>query len=434
MAAFTQVLMSHTPIVAEVPAKSAGAAAIPRGTLIVLGALLLGETTINYIDRQVLSVLAPTLRDEFGWSNVEYATVLNAFLLTYAVAYSAAGWALDKLGIRRGLTLAVIWWSTAGALTGLSRGLWSMSAFRSLLAVGEAGAWPAFAKAAATWVPAEARSLFIGACNSGSSLGAMIAAPLVAAITLATNWRMAFVVTGLIGFVWVAIFQMFARRHPEFAEADKGDRESRRKGWLSLLGYRQTWAVFFCRFFADPVWYFFIFWIPEFLARERGMNLAGIGLVAWIPFLFADISNFVSGYIALRLQKAGWNVNRTRKALMIFSACFSPIGIFAAFAQSVFWTIALISAAIFFWIFWSVTVHTLPGDYFPPAQVGSVYGFAGTGSTIGTALATWGVGYVLDSRFGYTPVFIGVSLLMPIAMIVGLSLMGRVEPVSDSEF
>jgi MFS transporter, ACS family, hexuronate transporter len=424
--------MSQSSVDAGVSEKSAAITpAIPRATLIILGALLLGETTINYIDRQVVSVLAPTLRDEFGWSNSQYATVLNAFLITYAIAYSFAGWVLDKLGIRRGLTVAMVWWSTAGALTAFSRGLWSMSAFRSLLAVGEAGAWPAFAKAAATWVPAEARSLFIGACNSGSSLGAMIATPLVAQIALVSNWRMAFVVTGCLGFVWVVIFQMFMKNHPEFADADAGDASPHRRPWLSFLAYRQTWAVFFCRFLADPVWYFFIFWIPEFLTRERGLSLEGIRNVAWIPFLFADISNFVSGYIALRLQRRGWSINRTRKSLMVFSACLTPIGIMAAFAQSMFWTIALISLAIFFWMFWSVTVHTLAGDYFPHTEVGSVYGIAGTGSTVGTAIATWGVGYVLDLKFGYTPVFIGISLLMPIAMIVGLSLMGRVSPVES---
>jgi len=423
--------MSQSAMATGSSEQSAIASAIPKRTLIILGALLLGETTINYIDRQVVSVLGPTLREEFGWTNLQFANVLNAFLITYMFAYSLAGWALDKLGVRRGLTLAMVWWSTAGALTAFSRGLWSMSAFRSLLAIGEAGAWPAFAKAASTWVPKDARSLFIGACNSGSSLGAMIATPLVATITLWSNWRMAFVVTGLFGFVWLVIFQIFMRRHPEFAEADRGDVSPERKPWLAFLAYRQTWAVFFCRFLADPLWYFFIFWIPGFLKDERGLDLAGIRFVGAIPFVFADASNFISGYVALRLQNAGWTVNRTRKTLMVFSACLSPIGILAAFAQSVFWTIALISAAIFFWIFWSVSVHTLAGDYFSPTEVGSVYGIAGTGSTAGTALATWGVGYVLDLNYGYTPVFIGISLLMPIAMIVGLSLMGRVEPIKE---
>ena len=141
--------------------------------------------------------------------------------------------------------------------------------------------------------------------------------------------------------------------------------------WTTLLTYRQTWAVFFCRFFADPLWYFFVFWIPEFLTRERGLSLAGIGLVAWIPFLVADVSNFTGGYLSLRLQRAGWSVNRVRKTLMVLGVIFSPMAILAVMSKSLFWTIAMISVSIFFWIFWSITVHSLPGDYFPPRAVAS---------------------------------------------------------------
>jgi len=177
------------------------------------------------------------------------------------------------------------------------------------------------------------------------------------------------------------------------------------------------------------LWYFFVFWIPEFLAGERGLNLAGIGAVAWIPFLVAAVANFTGGYITLMLQRAGWSVNRSRKTLMTVATVLSPIGILAVHAHSLFWTLALISAAVFFWIFWSIAVHSLSGDYFPPRAVGSVYGIAGTGSTIGSAISTWAVGRTLDATHSYTPVFIGLSLLMPVAMIVGFSLMGRVEPV-----
>lgn len=403
-----------------------------RTTLIVLGAIFLGETTINYIDRQTVSVLAPTLRAEFHWNNAQYAQILNAFLLTYAVAYSFAGWVLDKLGIRRGLTLAMLWWSVAGALTSFSRGLRSMATFRSILAIGEGGAWPAFAKAAATWVPEEARALFIGACNSGSSLGAFIAPPIIGGLTYYYGWRGAFFVTGCIGIGWVIVFQVFMRRHPELTHVDQSSTIPR-KPWLHFLAYRQTWAVFLCRFLADPVWYFYLFWIPSYLAAERGLNLAGITLIAGIPYIAADIANFASGYASMRLQRAGWSVNSTRKALMILAAVVSPVGIFAVYAHTLFWTMALISTAIFFWMFWSVTVHTLAGDYFPAHEVGSVYGIAGTGSTIGTAISTWGVGHVLDITHNYAPVFVGIGLLMPIALIVGLATMGRVVPVIDEQ-
>lgn len=177
------------------------------------------------------------------------------------------------------------------------------------------------------------------------------------------------------------------------------------------------------------LWNFFVFWIPEFLTRERGLNLAGIGAVAWIPFLAAGIGNVTGGYLTLLLQRAGWSVNRTRKTLMAVATLLSPVGIFAVYAHSLFWTIALISIAVFFWIFWSFAVHSLSGDYFPSRAVASVYGIAGTGSTIGSAISTWAVGRTLDLTHSYTPVFIGLSLLMPVAMIVGFSLMGRVEMV-----
>ena len=402
-----------------------------RTPLVVLVALLLGETTINYIDRQVVSVLAPTLRAEFSLSNAQYAMILNAFLGTYAVAYAFAGWALDRLGISRGLSLAVMWWSIAGTLTALARGPLSLAFFRSLLAVGEAGAWPAFAKAAATWVPQSARTLVIGVCNSGSSLGAMIAPPLVAFITLHWGWRASFVVTGLLGFVWVALFQLFRARHPEMDLMDRASGGAAAIPWKTLLRYRQTWAVFVCRFFADPLWYFFVFWIPEFLTRERGLNLAGIGLVAWIPFLVADVANFAGGFWSMRLLQRGWTVNRVRKTMMVLGTCFSPLAIVAVFSNSLFWTMTMISVSIFFWILWSITVHSLPGDYFPPRAVGSAYGIAGTGSTVGSMISTWAVGAVLDATKSYVPVFIGLSLLMPIGLVLGFFLMRRVEPIRD---
>ena len=406
------------------------AAVFSRRALIVLVVLLMGETTINYIDRQVISVLAPTLRAEFHLSNGQYAGILNAFLATYAVAYAFAGWVLDRLGVGKGLSLSVTWWSIAGMGTALAQGPLSLGFFRSVLAVGEAGAWPAFAKAVAMWVPVEARTLAIGACNSGSSLGAMIAPPLVAWLTIKSGWRTAFLATGAIGLIWVAAFQLFRHLHPEMARAEQANSSSTgRIPWRELLRYRQTWAVFFCRFLADPMWYFFVFWIPEFLTRERGMSLLGIGAVAWIPFLVADISNFAGGYLALRLQRAGWSVNRTRKALMIVAAAMSPIGVAAVFVHSLFWTIFLISVAVFFWIFWSITVHSLAGDYFPPRAVASVYGIAGTGSTIGSVISTWAVGRTLDLTHSYTPVFIGIGLMMPIALLIGMILMRRVEPV-----
>lgn len=402
-----------------------------RFSLVVLIGLLLGSTTINYIDRQVLSVLAPLLRDEFRLSNEQYAGILNAFMITYAIGMPLAGWVLDRIGVGRGLTLAVTWWSVAGMLTSLARGPFSLGVCRSLLAVGESGAWPSFAKAVAIWVPPQWSTLAIGVCNSGSSLGAMIAPPLVVWITHIYGWRGAFIVTGGFGIVWVLAFQLFRHFHPQMRFSDRGQQTSTADPvqWRALLRHRQAWIVFVCRFLADPIWYFYVFWIPEFLARERGLSLVQIGAVAWIPFLVSGISNFATGIVAQRLEHAGWSANRTRKCLMVTGAAVSPIGVAAVYAQSLSWTMTIICAAIFFWMIWSVTVQTLPGDYFPPHAVASVYGFGGMGSTLGSVISIWLVGRTLDIAHSYVPVFVGLGLLMPVACIAGMFLMGRVERV-----
>ena len=403
---------------------------MPRRSLIILIGLLLGSTTINYIDRQVLSVLAPMLRDEFSLSNEQYAGILNAFMITYAVAMPLAGWVLDRIGVGRGLTLAVTWWSLAGILTSFAKGPLSLGICRSLLAVGESGAWPSFAKAVAIWVPARWSTLAIGVCNSGSSLGAMLAPPLVVWITHRYSWQGAFAVTGALGLAWVIAFQVFRQFHPQMRAGDRRqDSAVDPVRWTALLRHRQAWIVFVCRFFADPIWYFYIFWIPEFLARERGLSLAAIGAVAWIPFLVSDIANFATGILAQRLEHAGWSTNRTRKFLMLTGAAVSPIGVAAVHVQSLSWTMTIICVAIFFWMIWSVTVQTLPGDYFPPHAVASVYGFGGMGSTLGSVISIWLVGRTLDITHSYAPVFVGLGFLMPVACLAGLSIMGRVEPV-----
>jgi MFS transporter, ACS family, hexuronate transporter len=403
-----------------------------RGAIAGLTGLLLAATTINYIDRQVLSVLAPVLREEFALSNEQYSWILNAFMVTYAVAMPAAGWLLDRIGVSRGLTLAVGWWSIAGMLTALAKGPLSLAAYRSLLAVGESGAWPAFAKAVAIWVPAQWKTLAMGVCNSGSSLGATLAPPLVVWITQRAGWQGAFVATGTMGLLWVIAFHWFRARQPEMRLRDGGG-PSNAMPWRGLLGRRQLWIVFVCRFLADPLWYFYVFWIPEFLTRERGLGFVEMGSVAWIPFLVADASNFTVGFAAQRLEAMGWSVNRTRKTLMFVGAAGSPVGVAAVYVESVFWTMAFISIAIFFWMLWSVTVQTLPGDYFPARAVGSVYGFGGMGSTLGSVISIWLVGRTLDAVHSYQPVFIGLGMLMPLACAAGFWMMRRVEPVTLEE-
>jgi ACS family hexuronate transporter-like MFS transporter len=404
---------------------------LSKASLILLILLLLGSTTIDYIDRQVLSVVAPLLRDEFHLSNSDYALILNSFMVLYAIAMPLAGWALDRLGVGLGLSMAVAWWSVAGSLTSLARGAMSMAFLRSLLAVGESGCWPAFAKAVTIWAPKAGRSLAMGVCNSGSSLGAMIAPGIVVFLTMHFGWRAAFLLTGVLGFFWIVAFQGFRHFHPHMNLAERGRAvfTCSHTSWRDLLRYRQTWSIFVCRFLADPLWYFYIFWIPEFLVRERGVHFRTVGVVAWIPFLVSGISSFASGWAALMLQRAGWSVHRTRTSLMLLGAMISPVGIAAAFVGSLFWTMTFICVAIFFWMAWSITVQTLPGDFFPTSAVASVFGIGGAGSTSGSLISIWLVGRILDSTGSYPSVFLMLGLLMPIAYLAGTLLMGRVEPL-----
>lgn len=399
---------------------------LAKRSVVLLVALLLGSTTINYIDRQVLSVLAPTIRDEYRISNEEYAWIVNAFMVAYAAGMPLSGWLLDKIGVARGLTMSAGLWSFAGMLTSLAKGPISLAGFRALLALGESGAWPAFAKAVATYVPPRWKTFAMGVCNSGSSLGAMIAPPLVAWIAVRMGWQGAFLVTGALGLFWVLAFLWFCMRNRQMWERQEA---SERVAWSRLLPYRETWIVFVCRFIADPIWYFYIFWIPEFLTRERGLSLVQIGAVAWVPFLVSDIANFAGGLLAQRLQARGWSVDRTRKAMMLLGAAGAPVGVAAVYAKTLFWTMAFISVAIFFWMLWSVTVQTLPGDYFPPKAVGSVYGIGGLGSSLGSVVSIWLVGRTLDLTGSYATVFIGLGLLMPLACGAGFWLMGKVDRV-----
>jgi len=394
--------------------------------------ILLGSTTINYIDRQSLSILAPVLREEFKLSNSAYAAILNAFMISYTIMYGLGGWLIDRLGVRKGMSLSVIWWSTASCLQSLANGAFGLGLCRALLGMGEGGNWPAFAKAISMWVPSKMQSLAVGIANSGRSVGSAIAVPLIAWLTVHWGWRFAFFATGTLGFIWLGLWIWATLRldriSPGLSSA-KGSASEKRLGWIRLLQYRQTWSVFVCRFLADPIWYFYVFWMPEFLKRERGLELSTIGMVGWIPYVVADISNFASGGVSSWLLHRGWSVNRTRKTIMAISALLCPLGVSAVFCHSLFWTMFFISLGTFSVIFWAVTVHAIPLDFFPTAYVGSVFGFGGTGSSLGTVFTTWAIGWALDRFHSYTPVFIFVGLLLPTAFIVGTLVMGKVHPL-----
>jgi len=334
-------------------------------------ALLFFATVINYVDRQTLSVLAPVLRDRFHMSNSDYSHVVTVFLLAYMIMQSGSGRILDRLGTRRGMSLTIAWWSAAAMLHAAAGSVFSFGACRFLLGLGEAGNWPGGVKAVSEWFPPNQRAFGIGFFNAGSTVGAMLSPPLIAWLALRFGWQSAFLATGVLGFVWLA-FWLALYRAPRVPFGDAGDGAPVR--WLALFRYRPVWGLVLARTLADPVWWFYVFWLPEYLKRERNFSLAMIGYFASIPFLAAGIGNLTGGAMSGWLVRRGRAVLWSRKAVMAVSALLMASGIPAVLVGDARASLALISVATFAYSAWAANVLTLPADLFPPRVVASVSG------------------------------------------------------------
>jgi ACS family hexuronate transporter-like MFS transporter len=334
-------------------------------------------------------------------------------------------------------------WTVASMLHSTARSVVQLGAFRFLLGLGEAGNWPGAAKAVAEWFPVRERAFGMAIFNSGASIGAVVAPPLIAWVALTYGWRKAFFIGAILSSIVMVAWFFFYRtpaNHPNLSESELKHIQSdqtatdalsveTKRPWLSLFRHRQVWAVIAARFFSDPIWWFLISWLPNYLKSERGFSLALIGLLAWIPFLFADIGNLVGGAVSSLLIKRGWSVDRARKTVLVLSALMVPTGVaMVVGAPSDAIAIAGISVIAFGFQSWIVNVHTLPSDCFPKQDVGSVFGIGGTSAGIASMGFTLLVGYIVD-RFSYTPVFIMVGLMAPLAAVLLLLIMRRIERV-----
>ena len=414
-----------------------------RGLRWYIIGLICTLTVINYIDRMTLSVLAPTIRETFGMSNTSYSRVVTLFLLGYTISQALSGRILDRIGTRVGFMVFVGIWTVASMLHATAQNVYHLAAFRFMLGLGEAGNWPGAAKAVAEWFPVRERAFGMAIFNSGASIGAVVAPPLIAWVAISYGWRKAFFIGAILSSIVMVIWFFFYRvpsEHPRLSESerqhimsdqpssDAANAESKRP-WLSLFSHRQVWAVIAARFFSDPIWWFLISWLPNYLKSERGFSLALIGMLAWIPFLFADLGNLSGGAVSSLLIKRGWTVDRARKTVLVASALMVPVGVWLVVgAASDAIAIAGISLIAFGFQSWIVNVHTLPSDCFPRQDVGSVFGIGGTSAGIASMLFTLLVGWIVD-RFSYTPVFIMVGLMAPLAAVLLLTIMRRIERV-----
>lgn len=420
----------------------------------IICALLFFATTINYIDRQIIGILKPTLVAQFGWSDERiYAAIVFSFQLAYAIGLLLAGRVMDKLGTRLGLALAVVLWSIAAiahawahwmpgltlptlnldattgltvvSLTGAAAGF---ALVRFFLGIAEAGNFPASIKAVAEWFPKKERAFATGIFNSGSNVGALLTPLAVPWITLHWGWEAAFIATGAIGFVWLAFWFLYyhePEKHPRLAPAElayiRSDpaEAATPVAWSRLIGFRQTWAFAIGKFLTDPIWWLYLFWIPDFLHRNHGLDLKSIGLPLVVIYLVADVGSIGGGWLSSAFIKRGWTVNRSRKTAMLICALAVVPIVFAAQASDLWVAVGLVSLAAAAHQGWSANIFTLVSDTFPRRAVGSVVGFGGMAGAVGGMLVSIVVGAILQSLKSYVPIFLiaGFAYLVALAVI-----------------
>lgn len=384
------------------------------------------STTINYISRQTFSVLSPVITKEFHLSHADLAWVMSLFQLSYAGMWLVGGFFLDAIGTRIGLALAVLWWSIISMLTGWANSLVQFGVFRFLLGIGEGCNWPGASKAVAEWFPATERGVAVAVFDSGSSVGGAIAAVMVPWVALALGWRYAFAISGLLGFVWLALWLRVYHpldRHPRVTEEerslieaghDTAKRSAHATGlarWIHALGDRNTWGILIGRSLTDVIWWFYVFWLPQYLSDARGFSLKQIATFAWIPFVAADIGNFTGGLASGALIKRGLPVLRARKWICVVSCLPILAGIPAALTHSAYTALAFIALAVWGYASWSTMGLTFPSDLFPQDVVASVTGLSGFGAGLTSAGFTWIVGRVVDQFHSYVPAFIAAGTL-----------------------
>lgn len=395
--------------------------------------LLLFAATVNYMDRQVIALLKPTLQVQFGWTEVGYSNIVLAFQLAYAIGLLFVGKLIDRLGTRKGFSLAVFLWSLAAMAHAGASSIFQFAVARFSLGLGESGSFPASIKAVAEWFPKRERALATGIFNSGTNIGAMVTPLVVPWLTYRFGWRMAFIATGALGFVWVACWLGVYRRPEEDEKVsavelahihnDPPDQNPRPIPWQTLLGLRQTWALALGKFFTDPIWWVYLFWMPDFLSRHLGLNLAGMRLPLFVIYTGASIGSVSGGWLSSSLLKRGWSLNSSRKtALLACALAVTPIMI-AARTGNAWLAIFLIALAAGAHQGWSANLYTLASDMFPRSAVGSVVGFASTVGAIGGMLVAKAVGYILQSTGSYVAVFLlaGSAYLVALCFIHALS-------------
>jgi len=442
--------MAANPPIVDHTAPQAGRAAPPPPPLAetvepprygyrwTICALLFAATTINYIDRQVLGILAPTLQGELGWSESQYGDIVSWFSFAYAFGFLGMGRLLDRIGVRRGFSFAIVAWSLAAMAHAWARTAGGFSLARGALGLGESGNFPAAIKTTAEWFPRRERAFATGIFNAGSNVGAVVAPILVPLITLRWGWRWAFIATGALGFVWLAAWLLLYRtpeKHPRVSAAElayiRSDpaEPTTHVPWLGLLRYRQTWAFFLAKGLTDPIWWFYLYWLPKFLDARWGIKLGAVALPLIAIYLVADVGSVFGGWFSSALIKRGQTVNRARKTAMLVAALLIVPTMLAPRAPSLWVAVAIVSVAAAAHQWWSCNLFTTASDMFPRRAVGSVVGIGGFAGAMGGVLFQRATGRILEAtNHSYAIIFIICGLAYVTAWTIMHAIVPRLQP------
>jgi ACS family hexuronate transporter-like MFS transporter len=414
-----------------------------------IGGLLFASTIINYIDRQTLSLLAPYLKLDYHWTNSDYANIAIAFRVAYSIGQTVFGRLMDRIGTRRGLTLTVIWYSLISMLTSLANGFYSFATFRFLLGAGESANWPAATKAVSEWFPKRERALATALFDSGSSIGGAIAPFIVLWIYFRWGWRPAFMIPGVLGFLWLIAWRWLyypPEEHSRISSSELqmivADKESNGLSqgrvsiqWSELFKLPQTWGVIIAKASTDPVFFFITEWFPIYLVA-KGIELKNGLIAVWIPFIAADAGSFFAGYVSGYLIKRGWPLGAARKALIVFGGLGMTMLIPTIFTTDIYLIALLFAIATFTYAGFTTMANVLPSDLYDSGSVASVSGLSGTGAGIGTIVAFKLIGYFSDARQGtgthsFDPILIIAGIVPFIGMVLVLMLVRNTEATNE---
>ena len=436
----------------------------------VICALLFFAATINYVDRQVIGILKPTLQEEFGWTEIDYGWIVFAFQTAYAIGLLGIGRLMDRFGTKKGFSFSIVVWSlaamahawavpigvvavsiigTIAAVFGyeVSAAVLSVSVIgfvvaRFALGIGEAGNFPASIKTVAEWFPKKERALATGIFNSGTNVGALATPLLVPLIVIYWGWYEAFIITGALGFIWLAFWLIIYRKPEEdpnlsptelaYIQSDPPE-PTARIPWARLFPHRQTWAFAIGKFMTDPIWWVYLFWLPDFLNKQHGLELKNFGLPLAIIYIIADVGSIGGGWISGALIKRGWSINAGRKiAMLICALAVVPI-IFASTTSNLWVAVILIGIAAAAHQGWSANIFTTASDMFPKQAVGSVVGIGGMAGAIGGMFIAKLVAYILETTGSYVPIFAIAASAYLIALLIIHLLAPRLEPAQLGE-